>query len=83
MEVIFKNKQKQTMFLVQQLYFLHNVLPHLGEAGSGLLSAPQHQAVLVVACADAIQRLSHGLQGGKNNIPCSRWHGGECGNTET
>lgn len=56
---------KQTMFLVQQLYFLHNILPHLGEAGSGLLPAPQHQAVLVVASADAIERLSHGLFGGK------------------
>lgn len=42
------------MFLVQQLYFLHNILPHLGEAGSGLLSTPQHQAVFIVTCADAI-----------------------------
>lgn len=55
------------MFLVQQLYFLHNILPHLGEAGSGLLSAPQHQAVFVVACADTIQRLSHGLHGEKQH----------------
>lgn len=55
------------MFLVQQLYFLHNILPHLGEAGSGLLSAPQHQAVFVVACADAIQRLSNGLHGEKRH----------------
>lgn len=59
------NKQKLTMFLVQQLYFLHNILPHLGKAGSGLLSAPQHQAVFVVACVDAIQRLPHGLHGEK------------------
>lgn len=50
------------MFLVQQLYFLHNILPHLGEASSRLLPASQHQAVFVVACADAIQRLPHGLQ---------------------
>lgn len=57
------------MFLVQQLYFLHNILPHLGEAGSGLLSAPQHQAVFVVACADTIQRLSHGLHGEKKTFP--------------
>lgn len=60
-----KTNKKQTMFLVQQLYFLHNILPHLGEAGSSLLSAPQHQAVFVVACADTIQRLSHGLHGEK------------------
>lgn len=50
------------MFLVQQLYFLHNILPHLGEASSSLLPAPQHQAVLIVACADAVQRLPYGLQ---------------------
>lgn len=50
------------MFLVQQLYFLHNILPHLGKASSGLLSAPQHQAVFIVACADTIQWLPHSLQ---------------------
>lgn len=50
------------MFLVQQLYFLHNILPHLGKASSGLLPAPQHQAVFIVACADTIQRLPHRLQ---------------------
>lgn len=50
------------MFLVQQLYFLHNILPHLGKASSGLLPAPQHQAVFIVACADTIQRLPHSLQ---------------------
>lgn len=49
------------MFLIQQLYLLQNVLPHFGEAGSSLLPTPQHQAVLIVAGADSIQGLSHGL----------------------
>lgn len=50
------------MFLVQQLYLLQNILPHFGEAGSSLLPTPQHQSVLIVPGADAIQRLPHGLQ---------------------
>lgn len=50
------------MFLIQQLYLLQDVLPHFGEAGSSLLPTPQHQTVLVVTGADAIQGLSHGLQ---------------------
>lgn len=52
------------MFLVQQFYLLQNILPHFGEAGSSLLPTPQHQAVLVVASADAIQWLPNGLEEG-------------------
>lgn len=50
------------MFLIQQLYLLQNVLPHLGESGAGLLPTAQHQAVFIVAGADAVQRLSHRLE---------------------
>lgn len=57
-----QQQQQQTMFLIQQLYLLQNVLPHFGEAGSCLLPTPQHQAVLIVPGADSIQGLSHGLQ---------------------
>lgn len=49
------------MFLIQQLNLLHDVLPHFGETRSSLLPTPQHQAVLVVPSADAIQGLPNSL----------------------
>lgn len=52
-----------TMLLVQQLHLLQHVLAHLREAGAGLLAAAQDQAVLVVACAHAVQGLLEGLGG--------------------
>lgn len=55
------HQQQLTMFLIQQLYLLQDVLPHFGEASAGFLTAPKHQAVLVVTSADSIQRLSYSL----------------------
>lgn len=50
------------MFLIQQLDLLQDVLSHLSKASASFLSTPQDQTVLVVSCADAIQRFSHGLR---------------------
>lgn len=76
-----KKQQQQTMFLIQQLYLLQNVLPHFGKASASLLPTSQHQAVLIVTSADAIQRLSHGLSREKHIIHCFRVY--ECINNKT
>lgn len=49
------------MFLVQELYFLQHVLPHLGKACASLLTAAQDEAVLVVPSADPVERLTQSL----------------------
>lgn len=56
------------MFLIQQLYLLQDVFSHFGESSASFLPTPQHQAVLVVPRADAVQRLPHGLKRKHINI---------------
>ena len=69
-----RGPQPLTVFLVEQLHLLQHVLAHLGEAGAGLLTAAQDQAVLVVACAHAVQGFPEGL--GPGEARQGPWAGG-------
>lgn len=51
-------KRSLTVLLVQELHLLQHIFAHLGEAGSSLLAAAQDQAVLIVARAHSVERLS-------------------------
>ena len=68
-------RETRTMFLVQQLYLLQHVLPHLREAGASLLATPQHQPVLVVTGADPVHGLSHGLGENSRHTQCNHGNG--------